>query len=113
MASDKDRKGFRGLSRRNFLKAVGGAGLGSLGGPYVLRQISAAEKGPVKIGGLASLSGVVSAWGKVTQQGLVMAVDDINQAGGILGRKVEYLMEDDESKPAEGARKARRLALDW
>jgi branched-chain amino acid transport system substrate-binding protein len=113
MASDKDRKGFRGLSRRTFLKAVGGAGLGSLGGPYVPRQISAAEKGSIKIGGLASLSGVVSAWGKVTQQGLVMAVDDINQAGGILGRKAEYLMEDDESKPAEGARKARRLALDW
>lgn len=113
MASDKDRKGFRGLSRRTFLKAVGGAGLGSLGGPYVLRQSFAAEKGPIKIGGLASLSGVVSAWGKVTQQGLVLAVEDINQAGGILGRKVEYLMEDDESKPAEGARKARRLALDW
>ncbi len=113
MAADNDRAGLQGFSRRTFVKALAGTGLGSLAGPYVLRHLSAAEKGPIKIGGIASLSGVVSAWGKVTQQGLVMAVEDINQAGGILGRKVEVQMEDDESKPAEGARKARRLALDW
>lgn len=108
-----DRKDVQGLSRREFMKALGGVGLGSLSGPFILRKVYAAEKGPVKIGGLGSLSGVVSAWGKATQQGLVLAVEEINQAGGILGRKVEFQMEDDESKPAEGARRARRLALEW
>lgn len=117
MADVTERNGVQGVSRREFVKVLGaaglGAGLGSLGGPYVLRRVWAAEKGPIKIGGLASLSGVVAAWGKVTQQGLDLAVEEINQAGGILGRKVESRMEDDESKPAEGARKARRLALEW
>ncbi|MFN3476841.1 MAG: ABC transporter substrate-binding protein, partial [Candidatus Methylomirabilales bacterium] len=108
-----DQKNVQGLSRREFMKALGGVGLGSFSGPFILRKVSAAEKGPIKIGGLGSLSGVVSAWGKSTQQGLVLAVEEINQAGGILGRKVEFQMEDDESKPAEGARRARRLALEW
>lgn len=113
MGNELDRNGLQGISRREFVATLAAGGLGSLGGPYVLRNAYAAEKGPIKIGGLASLSGVVSAWGKVTQQGLVMAVEEINQAGGILGRKVESRMEDDESKPAEGARRARRLALEW
>lgn len=113
MVGEKDRAEMSGVSRREVVKGLGVAGLGSLGGPFVLRTVYAAEKGPVKIGGIASLSGVVSAWGKVTEQGLVMAVEEINQAGGILGRKVEFQMEDDESKPAEGARKARRLAIEW
>lgn len=111
--AEKDREALQGFSRRDFMKAVGVAGLGSLGGSSLPRKAYSAEKEPIKIGGLGSLSGVVSAWGKVTQQGLVLAVEEINQAGGILGRKVEYRMEDDESKPAEGARKARRLALEW
>jgi branched-chain amino acid transport system substrate-binding protein len=109
----QDRGGRQGVSRREFVKVAGAAGLGGLGAAAILQGASAAERGPIKIGGLASLSGVVSAWGKVTQQGLVMGVEEINQAGGILGRKVESRMEDDESKPAEGARKARRLALEW
>ncbi len=110
MRDPTDRALERQLSRREFVTGLGATGLA---GPFVLRRVWAAEKGPVKIGGLGSLSGVVSAWGKVTQQGLAMAVEEINGTGGILGRKVEYRMEDDESKPAEGARKARRLALEW
>lgn len=113
MANENNRATAQGISRREFVQALGGAGLGSLGGPFVFRKVYAQEKGPIKIGGIASLSGVVSAWGKVTQQGLAMAVDEIGEAGGILGRKIEYRMEDDESKPAEGARKARRLVLEW
>jgi branched-chain amino acid transport system substrate-binding protein len=101
------------VSRRGFVKGLGAASLATVGGPYFLRQVSAQERGPIKVGGLGSLSGVVSAWGKATEQGLVLAVEEISKAGGILGRPVESRMEDDESKPDVGARKARRLALEW
>ncbi len=55
----------------------------------------------IKIGGIAPLSGSVAVYGLECTDGVNLAVDEINAAGGILGKKVEYLVEDDEGDPAK------------
>jgi branched-chain amino acid transport system substrate-binding protein len=102
----------RRLSRRRLLKA-GGAALAGAALPLGLlgRSVSSAAE-PVKVGALGSLTGVVSVWGKVMREGAELAVEHINADGGILGRPVQLFVEDDESKPDVGARKARKLALE-
>lgn len=55
----------------------------------------------IKIGGIAPLSGSVAVYGLECTDGVNLAVEEINAAGGILGKKVEYLVEDDEGDPAK------------
>jgi branched-chain amino acid transport system substrate-binding protein len=63
----------------------------------------AAEK-PIKIGVVFIMSGPMGGYGKHGQQAVQMALDEINAQGGILGRKVEALFEDDKLKADEGVR---------
>ena len=55
----------------------------------------------IKIGGLAPLSGGLSMYGISTSNGYKLAVDDINKNGGILGKQVEILLEDEEGDPTK------------
>nr|WP_319487399.1 ABC transporter substrate-binding protein [uncultured Caproiciproducens sp.] len=53
---------------------------------------SAAATGEtIKIGGLAPLTGNVSVYGIATNNGVKLAVDAINKAGGVLGKQIEYI----------------------
>ena len=61
------------------------------------------DTGPIKVGIYGDLSGQTSSFGQSTKNGAVMAIDEINAAGGINGRKVEYVMEDDQGQPAQAA----------
>ena len=106
------------VSRRQFLKGVGAVGAGIVGGPLLQGltrgpSVALAAAKPIKFGGIYSLSGVVAAWGKAAQQGAMMAAMEINEAGGILKRKIEVKFEDDACNPEVGVRKARRLVLEW
>jgi branched-chain amino acid transport system substrate-binding protein len=106
------------ITRRDFLKVSGIAGTSLIGGPALLGLSRGptrawASTDPIKIGGIYSLSGVVAAWGRAARMGSSMAAQEINEAGGILGRKVVLKFEDDSVNPEVGARKARRLVLDW
>jgi len=53
-----------------------------------------AEEGPIKVGFLAALSGPYSATGEDSVRGAQMAVEEINAAGGFLGRPVELVIRD-------------------
>ncbi len=53
----------------------------------------------VKIGGVAPLSGSVAVYGVECKNGIDLAIDEINAAGGIAGKKVEFICEDDEGSP--------------
>ena len=64
---------------------------------------------PIKIGLVAALSGPSAQSGEAITQGLTIAIDEINAAGGLLGRKVELVRRDDESSPPKGATAAREL----
>jgi branched-chain amino acid transport system substrate-binding protein len=68
------------------------------------------EGDTVKVGLVASLSGENKPWGDDSQEGAKMAVAEINAGGGINGKKVELLDQDDASTP-EGAKSAAEKLL--
>ena len=57
--------------------------------------------GTIKIGEFASLTGKEATFGISSHEGTLMAVEEINAAGGVLGQKLELLTEDTQSKPGE------------
>ncbi|MBI3015835.1 MAG: ABC transporter substrate-binding protein [Candidatus Tectomicrobia bacterium] len=56
----------------------------------------------VKFGFLASLSGPFTIWGVQVRDGMKMAVDELNERGGVLGKKVQLVERDDKNNPNEG-----------
>jgi branched-chain amino acid transport system substrate-binding protein len=65
---------------------------------------------PIKIGHVAALSGGSAQSGEAITRGLVVAIDEINAKGGLLGgRKLELVQRDDESTPPKGLTAAREL----
>jgi branched-chain amino acid transport system substrate-binding protein len=70
---------------------------------------SAATNEPIRIGHYASLTGKDAAFGVATRKGVLLAVEELNARGGVLGRKLEYLVEDIQSKPGESATVVKKL----
>jgi branched-chain amino acid transport system substrate-binding protein len=64
---------------------------------------------PIRIGALTSLTGNFTPWGVQVRAGMQLAVNEINQAGGVGGRRLELVVADDQSKAEEGARAVERL----
>ena len=71
--------------------------------------IPAKAEETVKLGLVAAMSGQSAKAGEAIGRGLSLAVDEINAKGGLLGKKVELLVRDDESNPAKGVVAAREL----
>lgn len=91
--------------RRQLLKAGAVvAGSAAIGYP----AFSFAQSGTLKIGHLTPMTGFLGALGEYAQQGIKMAVEEVNAAGGLLGRKVELLSEDSVN-PQEASSKAQRM----
>ncbi len=65
-----------------------------------------------KVGSMQPLTGAAAAGGITALVGTQMAVDRINKSGGINGRPIELIIEDSQSKPDTGRRKAEKLALE-
>jgi branched-chain amino acid transport system substrate-binding protein len=57
------------------------------------------EEGPIKIGTIMPISGPVAAYGTQSRDAILMAVEEINANGGVLGRPLEVIVEDDEANP--------------
>ncbi|HZD72350.1 MAG TPA: ABC transporter substrate-binding protein [Actinomycetota bacterium] len=71
---------------------------------------SSAEGGkPIRIGALTSLTGNFTPWGVQVRAGMQLAVDEINKNGGVGGRRLELVVNDDQSKAEEGGRAVERL----
>lgn len=64
---------------------------------------------PIKIGVVTPLSGTYAPIGQQVRWGLELAAREINTAGGILGRRVELIFEDEEANPAVATQKAEKL----
>ena len=108
------RVGSNGLTRRMVGRVAAGGTLavgGALLAPAPLRY-ALAKSDPYKIGSIQPLSGGAAAIGKTSLVGLQVAVDRINKGGGILGREVKLIFEDDESKPDVGRRKTEKLLVE-
>src|SRR6185295_12359291 len=80
-------------------KNEGGAGSTSSGG----------GNGEILIGEYGSLTGAQATFGQSNHNGVMMAADEINAAGGINGRKIKVLTEDDQSKAEEAANAVTKL----
>ena len=55
----------------------------------------------IKVGGVAPLSGGVAVYGVECKNGIDLAIEEINAAGGINGKTLEFICEDDEGDPAK------------
>ncbi|BCJ86587.1 ABC transporter substrate-binding protein [Effusibacillus dendaii] len=63
----------------------------------------------IKVGANFELSGNVASFGNSALKGSQLAVQEINDAGGVLGKKIEIVQADNASKPEESARTAQKL----
>jgi urea transport system substrate-binding protein len=100
------------MKRREFLKYSAVAGAGALAGVSGFPFVSlGASKKPIKIGLSTPLSGVLTDYGVRLEKGTRLAVDLINEQGGILGRKVELIVEDDKTDPATASLKAKKMVF--
>lgn len=70
---------------------------------------AATETGDIPIGFLTPFTGELGAYGKPWQNAAQMAVDDINAAGGVLGRNLALFAQDDQSSVEQGIKGARTL----
>lgn len=71
----------------------------------------AVQAQPIKVGWLSSLTGPLSASAIAENQGVELAVEEINAAGGILGRKIELLTRDTAGDPTKAVNFAQQLAF--
>jgi branched-chain amino acid transport system substrate-binding protein len=63
----------------------------------------------IKVGEFASMTGSEATFGQSSHKGTALAIDDLNAAGGVLGKKLELLMEDDQSQAGQPATVVRKL----
>jgi branched-chain amino acid transport system substrate-binding protein len=68
-----------------------------------------ADSGEIVIGHLASMTGGQATFGQQTDQGIRLALDEINAAGGVKGRKIRVITEDTQSKQEEAATAVSKL----
>jgi len=93
------------LTRRTLLKgAVGATALASLGMPAIVK----AQSDVIRIGHLTPITGFLGPLGEFAQMGVRLAAEEINAGGGVLGRKIELVIEDSVN-PQTASAKAERL----
>jgi branched-chain amino acid transport system substrate-binding protein len=72
-------------------------------------SLALAQSSPIKIGVVTPLSGTYTPIGEQVKMGLDLAAKEINAAGGINGRKIDLIYEDEEANPAVATQKAEKL----
>ena len=93
------------ISRRTLLNTAGATALTA---GFPLLHAHAAD-GPIKVGCIEDNSGVLDIYGKPIVMANAMAVDEINAAGGLLGRKLELIQYDTQSDIALYTKYAQQL----
>ncbi|WP_207480363.1 substrate-binding domain-containing protein [Arenibaculum pallidiluteum] len=94
-----------GVSRRTILKGSAGAAvLAAIGAPAIVR----AQSDIIRVGHLTPRTGFLGPLGEYGVMGVTLAAEEINAAGGVLGRKVELVAEDSVN-PSTASTKADRM----
>jgi urea transport system substrate-binding protein len=100
------------LERRTLLKYALAAGAGTIVGPQILirgSQPAYAQGSTIRVGILHSLSGTMAISEVSLKDVELMAIEEINKAGGVLGKKIEPVIEDGASDWPNFAEKAKKL----
>ncbi len=111
----------KSTSRRTFLKGSAlAAGLMAVGGvrAFAGGQTEGAIGGgsrtkPILVGITSDSSGQYANSGAMDRRGMLMAIDEFNAKGGVLGRKIEHIHIDTETTPATGSRVAERMITQY
>ena len=96
------------FSRRHFIASASSVAAGSalpLGRAF-------AQGGPIKLGSVLDNSGNLDAYGKPMVQATQLASEEINAAGGLLGRQIQVVQYDTQSDIALYTKYAQQLARD-
>ncbi len=88
---------------------LGAIGCGNNGGGTDAKPEEGAAAGEWKVGVYLSLSGEETAFGVDTKEGMELAIDEVNKAGGVKGKPIKMLYEDDKSNPQEASNKVLQL----
>src|SRR5437870_11808626 len=70
-----------------------------------------AQQEPFKVGMIQPLSGPIAAAGSYITNGAKIALDRVNAKGGVKGRKIELIVEDNKSDPAETRKAEEKLIV--
>ena len=92
--------------RRTLIQGASALAAGALFAPAFVRAQSGA---PIKLATLTPLTGAGGPYGPVMANTAKAVVDAVNAAGGVRGRRVELVSEDDQTNPEAGVRAARKL----
>ena len=85
------------------------AGAAALAASAAFPRFAFAQGAAIKIGTLTPLTGSGGPYGPVMVKAVKAVIDEVNAAGGVLGRKIELVSEDDQTSPEAGVRAARKL----
>jgi branched-chain amino acid transport system substrate-binding protein len=81
----------------------------TLAGGTALAQTQGVGKAEIVLGSIQDLSGPIAGFGKQTRNGLLLRVDEINEQGGINGRKIKLIVEDSAYDPKKAVLAAQKL----
>ncbi len=102
-----DRDAMPPVSRRQLLKTAGLAAVAAGTADMFFPAVVKAQE-PIRIGQLIPFTGFLGAIGEYGKQGATLAVEELNEKGGTIGRKFELITED-EANPGVAVQKARKL----
>src|SRR5579862_9338249 len=80
-----------------------------LSGALLALAAAALTQNEIPVGEYASLTGGSASFGQSSHKGTALAIDEINAAGGVLGKKIKLITEDDQSQAGQPATIARKL----
>lgn len=96
----------KNVDRRSVLKGIAAITMAS-SAPAFIKDLHAADS--IKVGIISPLTGAWTVYGKAHIAGFELAVDEINAAGGVLGRKLKLVVSDSKTEPRIVVEQANRL----
>ena len=99
------------MQRRSFQSTLATAACALLvaGSATTWAQTQGVSKNEIVIGTIQDLSGPVAAYGKHARNGMQLRVDEINEQGGIHGRKLRLIVEDSAYDPKKAVLSGQKL----
>ncbi len=101
--------GARRLGRAGWMAAIAAATAAAVMVSGCKPEGGSAASDTIPVGEFASLTGSEAAFGRSSHNGTAMAIDDINAAGGVLGKKLRLVTEDNQSKDGESQTAVKKL----
>jgi len=95
-----------GVTRRGVVQGIGATSLAA-----TLAAPAIAQNKPLRLGWIAAVTGIFATNAQAQDWGFRMAVQDINEAGGIGGRKLEVVMRDSAADPGKAVSYAKELVF--